>query len=165
MRKTTILLFAVIICFFLSSCATSDVTYYSDFKPQSNKICVQIDPDANVYTWESFSFEISSEDESFSFGIPSYEKIQLDTPENVEAINQILTSKGYEIVPTMQESAMLVIFRSGSDNDSSVVYIAFHNATDGKLLYAVEAEYNGKFTVRGNLDAALRSALEGVPAF
>ena len=161
MRKSTILLFVVIIALFMSSCATADVTYYADYKPESNKVCVQIDPDANVYAWDSFTFET----DSFYFTIPSTENIKIDTPENSEAINQALVSKGYEIVPTMQESAMLVVLRSVSDSESSIVYIAFHDATNGKLLYLCEAEYGAKFSVKANLNAALKNALEAIPAF
>ncbi|MBR2281575.1 MAG: hypothetical protein IJ863_03015 [Spirochaetales bacterium] len=157
--KKYLLLFTLVLCLLLTSCMTGDLTYYSDYKPQSNKVYVQVNPDSNVFISESVTIEAGD----FLFEIPSFDKVEVDDSKTLETITQSLVSKGYDIMPSLKEADLLAVVRSYSSIESSFVYIAFFDASTAKLLFVAEAEYGNKLTVEANVETALNMALDVVP--
>ena len=158
MKKSLMLLLTV---FFLVSCVSTNIEYYSNASLTGNKVYLQIEQNTSAVETGGVGFTTGY---GWSFMSSSSETIKLGTIKNKETIKSGLENKGYVVVNSIDESDIVLIGESTSNVEYSLVTLGFYNKESGTLLFTCEGKYGLGSGMQDDLNKAVKKALESVPA-
>lgn len=155
------ILLSILCCLLLASCVSTSIEYYSTPVLDSNKIYIQLDQST---TTVSTGGALYTNSYGWTYVPPTSENAKLSTIRNLEKIKEILASKGYQVVSSIDEADIIMVGESKSDSGSSVVTLGFYAKKTNQLMFICEGEYGYGFGIQSDLDNAILKALESVPA-
>lgn len=155
------ILFALVLCVMLVSCASTSIEYYSTPVLASNKLYIQLDQSTNTVSTGGVLY--TDRYYGVTYVPPTSETAKLSTIRNIERIKEVLQSKGYVVVSSIDEADIIMVGESKSTSGSSVVSLGFYEKKTNQLMFICEGEYGYGFGVQDDLDNAILKALESVP--
>lgn len=160
MKNKSSLLFSLLIVLLTSSCVSAKATTYSDIPDDYKSVYIILDSSKTTVASEGYFYYSY---DTFSY-IPGYSSdAMLDTVKNRVLIQTTLEGKGYIIVSNIDDADMILMGGYTTNELYTDVILAFYDKESNKVLFTSEGRYGIGLDLQGDVNGAVKKALESVP--